>query len=322
MLDSEEIPDNVRKTLRDTLSVFLQKFHRDYEKLKEDFELVKKQICDESSNNPTYSVKFVDTTLSGFHVQIKTLQDILGLDCIPKKKIAPSVKADSLRKFLYEINVALETESQINNISNIMKWPDNAVEFITKHKMQEAIIIFNPGRIDSIKKLYIGNDDPTASEYDVRIVEEIKMLEKNNMWISSLKANPDGDYPGFIAVVWGTLHTEMGEDHDADLVVGGVLSDAETDYENDEAKRAIETHEGVNKNSGGSSGNKRQKVNSRSEGTPPTSVVNSSNDSTAADGANVADRPNVVSRGRGTPPRGSNVTTRRMSPRTRRTAAV
>ena len=31
MLDSKEIPDNVRKTLRNTLSVFLKKFHRDYE---------------------------------------------------------------------------------------------------------------------------------------------------------------------------------------------------------------------------------------------------------------------------------------------------
>ena len=201
MLDSKEIPDNVRKTLRDTLSVFLKKFHRDYEKLKEDFTLVKNQICDESSNKPTESIKSVDTTLSGFHVQIKTLQDILGLHCIPKKIIAPSVKAGSLRKFLNKINVELETESQINNISNIMKWPDNAVEFITKNKMQEAVIIFNPGRFDSIRNFYFGKDDNTASEYDMRIVEEIKMLEQNNMWISSLKANPDGDYPGFIAVV-------------------------------------------------------------------------------------------------------------------------
>ena len=135
------------------------------------------------------------------------------------------------------------------------------------------------------------------------------------MWISSLKANPDGDYPGFIAVVWSTLHTEMGEAHDADLIVGDRLSNAETNYDINEAKRGSETHERVNKNSGGSYGNKRQKVNSRSKGTPPTVVVNSSNGSTTADGANVADRPKVVSRGRATPPRGTNVTKRRVSPR-------
>ena len=141
------------------------------------------------------------------------------------------------------------------------------------------------------------------------------MLEQNNMWISSLKANPDGDYPGFIAVVWGTLHTEMVETHDADLMVGDGLSNAETDYDINEAKRGIETHESVNKNSDVSSGNKRQKVNSRSQDTPRTAVVNSSKGSTNADRSDAAVGPDVVSRRRETPPRGNKVVSRRTSPR-------
>ena len=158
------------------------------------------------------------------------------------------------------------------------------------------------------------------------------------MWVSSLKANPDGDYPGFIAVVWSTLHTEMGEAHDADLIVGDRLSNAETNYDINEAKRGSETHERVNKNSGVSSCNKRQKVKSKSKGTPRTANVNSSKDSTNAERSDDADGPNVVprrrgasprgsrgaGRGQGTPPRGSRGAGRRMSPRggTRNRAAI
>ena len=87
-------------------------------------------------------------------------------------------------------------------------------------------------------------------------------------------------------------------------------------------KRGIEAHESVEKDADVSSGNKRQKVNPRSQDTPPTANVNSSNGSTTADGANVSDRPNVISRGRATPRRGTKVAEMRQSPRSKRTAAV
>ena len=85
-------------------------------------------------------------------------------------------------------------------------------------------------------------------------------------------------------------------------------------------KRGIEAHESVEKDADVSAGNKRQKVNPGSQDTPPTAVVNSSNSSTTADGANVADRPNVISRGRATPPRGNRGAGTRTSPRKNRAA--
>ena len=109
--------------------------------MKKDFASIKNHIWDESANNPIESVKSLNITLLGFHIQLKTLQETLGVDCIPKEKLAnklnvdiptPSMKADTLLNLLDRINVQLETKSQINKISNIMKWPENAVQFIVE----------------------------------------------------------------------------------------------------------------------------------------------------------------------------------------------
>ena len=61
--------------------------------------------------------------------------------------------------------------------------------------------MFNPGRFNTMKNLYAGNKDNTATEDNLNIVEAIRMLEENDMWVSSLKANPNCDEPEFIAVV-------------------------------------------------------------------------------------------------------------------------
>ena len=113
--------------------------------------------------------------------------------------------------------------------------------------MQESIVIFNPGRYNTLKKLYAGNNDKTATEDDVNIVEAIRMLEENDMWVSSLKANPNCDEPEFIAVVWGTLHTKMLEDHDAQLIVDVQLSCDETNHDVNQNKRGIQSDEDIQK---------------------------------------------------------------------------
>lgn len=138
------------------------------------------------------------------------LQETLGVDCIPKEKLAknvtisigiPSVKADKLLNILSSIDVQPGTKTQINKIFNIMKWSNNATKMIAKNNwMQKAIVIFNPGRFDTRKNLYDnpntdGNTVKHTTADEVKIVEAIRESEQNNMWISSLKANPDCDEP-------------------------------------------------------------------------------------------------------------------------------
>ena len=72
-----------------------QKIHRDYENLKKDLTSIKNLICDGSTDNPTESVKSRDITLSGLQFQIKTLQETLGVDCIPKEKLANNLNVDT-----------------------------------------------------------------------------------------------------------------------------------------------------------------------------------------------------------------------------------
>ena len=72
--------------------------------------------------------------------------------------------------------------------------------------------------------MYAGNNDKAATEDNFKIVEPIRLLEQNNMRISSLKADPNCDEPEIIAVICGTLHTKMLEDHDAELMVSVQLS--------------------------------------------------------------------------------------------------
>ena len=110
--------------------------------------------------------------------------------------------------------------------------------------------------------------------------------------------------------LFGTLHTKILEDHDADIMVEVRVPGDEKNHDINQNKRGIEAHESIQNDDDVSAGNKKQKVNPGSQDTPPTAVVNSSNSSTTADGANVADRPNVISRGRATPRRGTKVAER------------
>ena len=57
------------------------------------------------------------------------------------------------------------------------------------------------------------------------IVEAMKSLEENNMWISSLKANPECDEPVFVTIVWDSLHTLMSQEYDDELGLKGHVHD-------------------------------------------------------------------------------------------------
>ena len=76
-----------------------------------------------------------------------------------------------------------------------MNWSKKAKSILSKdNSTNKAIVMFSPGHIDVLKNLYqnpnidgkkvlLGNED------DRKIIEAIKEMEENNMWISSLQAN-------------------------------------------------------------------------------------------------------------------------------------
>ena len=84
--------------------------------------------------------------------------------------------------------------------------------------------MFSPGRFDTLQSLYQdpntdGNNNIGATEDDKKIVKAMREMEKNDMWISSLKANPRGSVPQFVTIVWSSLHGRISLEHDDDVIL-------------------------------------------------------------------------------------------------------
>jgi len=106
-----------------------------------------------------------------------------------------------------------------------MNWSKKAKSILSKdNSTNKAIVMFSPGHIDVLKNLYQnpnidGNNVLVGNEDDRKIIEAIKEMEENNMWISSLQANPDCEETQFIAIVWSSLHERISIEHDDDVIL-------------------------------------------------------------------------------------------------------
>ena len=111
MLESSEVGDSVRKSLRGEISNFLERANSHCDRLDNHVADLNKTFIDLSTNETPDSLKSINGVLCGFRLLLNYLGDTLGISRISRKKPSshllidePSVNADKLIDILNDIN--------------------------------------------------------------------------------------------------------------------------------------------------------------------------------------------------------------------------
>lgn len=180
--------------------------------------------------------------MKGFHCQISSLEENLGVSIVLR---APAIDVSNFLSVLSIIGIEPGENYPTEDLMSVMNWTGpKAKSSIETENLKQKAILFKTQLLYLIRELY---DKTNEKDHDYpgdrKIIQAIKTLEEENMWVPSLKANPNHSDTPIIAVVWGSLNDHISMMYDDDHIL-----DVEDDQNSDNSSVYDEENKPKEKN--------------------------------------------------------------------------